>query len=80
MSMNTTNGVNKTPFVFYFSSEDDAAKRCQAHSFFCHNGNADDVSAEVITEYFPDVLFQTPKERHYWQYNLVYFAILFHCG
>jgi hypothetical protein len=43
MSMNSANGVSMTPFVFYFSSEDDVAKHCQGNSFFCYYGNADDV-------------------------------------
>jgi hypothetical protein len=29
--MNTTNGASTTPFVFYFFSKEDAAKRC--HTF-----------------------------------------------
>jgi len=48
MSMNTTNGVIATPFVFYFFSEDDPAKRCQGISFFCHYGNADDMGSPVL--------------------------------
>jgi hypothetical protein len=46
--MNTTNGVIATPFVFYFFSEDDPAKRCQGISFFCHYGNADDMGSPVL--------------------------------